>query len=217
MSLYYKKRRRKIFFIFLILSILSFLFYFIFFQFSPLFYDLSTDKVYAIVFEIINQSIFDNLEDIGNNSLIQYQYNNEGEINAVNANVVIMNKLNNEISTEIIQKLSALEDIYVQIPLGSIFGLNFIAGIGPQVPIKIVPLNTFSTEYRTEFTSSGINQTRHKMYIKINCDVNVLTNISSEIQTIDIEVPIAETIIVGNVPSTYFELGQQTSLMEENN
>lgn len=170
--------------------------------------------MYAIVFEILNQSIYDNLENIGNNSLIQYQYTNEGEINAVNANVVIMNKLNNEISTEIIQKLSALEDIYVEIPIGSIFGMNFISGIGPQIPIKIIPLNTFNTEYRTEFTSSGINQTRHKVYIKLHCDVNVLSNISAKIQTIDIEVPIAETIILGNVPSTYFELGQQTSLVE---
>jgi len=211
MTLYYKKRRRKIFLIFLIFSIFSSLFYFIFFQFSPLFYDLSTDKVYSIVFEMINQSIYENLDDIGNESLIQYQYNNAGEIQAVNANVVIMNKLNNEISTEIIQKLSTLENIYVKVPIGSIFGMNFLAGIGPEIPIKIVPLNSFETEYRTEFTSSGINQTRHKVYIKVNCDVNVLSNITSDIQTIDIEIPIAETILIGNVPSTYFELGKQTS------
>lgn len=217
MPLYYKKKRKKIFLFFSIFITILIIFYFIFFKFSPIFYDLSTDKVYSIVFEIINQSIYDNLENMGNNSLIQYQYNNAGEINAVNANVVIMNQLNNEISTEIIQKLSALENIYVQIPLGSIFGMNFIAGIGPKIPIKIVPLNTFNTEYRTEFTSSGINQTRHKVYIKINCDVNVLSNISSEIQTIDIEVPIAETIIIGNVPSTYFESGKQTALIEKIN
>ena len=89
--------------------------------------------------------------------------------------------------------------------------MNILAGIGPEIPIKIVPLSSFETEYRTEFTSSGINQTRHKVYIKVKCDVNVLSNISSDIQTIDIEIPIAETILIGNVPSTYFELGKQTS------
>lgn len=214
MSLYYKKKRRNFFCFFSILTIFSLLFYFIFIKFTPLFYDLSTEKVYALVFEIINQSIFDNLENIGGNSLIQYQYNTKGEINAVNANVVIMNKLNNEISTEIIQKLSALENIYVQVPIGSILGTNFLSGVGPQIPIKIIPLSTFGTEYRTEFTSSGINQTRHKIYIKVNCDLNVLSNISSEIQTINIEIPIAETIIIGNVPTTYLELGKQPTILE---
>lgn len=216
MALYYKKKRRKLFSIFLIFTLILSIFYFIFFKFSPLFYDLSTDKVYAIVFEMINQSIYENLEKIGSNSLLQYHYDNNGNIKAVNANVVIMNQLNNEISTEIIQKLSDMGDVYVKIPIGSLIGMNFLSGIGPEIAVKIIPLNTFRTEYRTEFSSSGINQTRHIVYIEIFCDVNVLSNISDNIQTIDIEVPIAETIIIGNVPSTYFETGTQTSLLPTN-
>jgi len=216
MSLYYKKKRKKLF-LFLVLSIIiSSVFYFIFFKFSPLFYDLSTDQIYTIVFEMINQCVYENLEKIESSSLIQYQYDNQGDIKAVNANVVIMNKLNNQISTEIIKKLSLLDNIYVKIPIGSFLGLNFLSGIGPEIPVKIVPLNTFRTEYRTEFTSCGINQTRHIVYIEIFCDINILSYISDNIQNIDIEVPIAETIIIGNVPSTYFENGTQNSLFTPN-
>ncbi|MBP3284148.1 MAG: sporulation protein YunB [Clostridia bacterium] len=216
MALYYRKRKRKLIAISALLATFFLIIYFIVFKFSPLFYVLSKEKVYAHIFEIINQTIYEQMKEIGDDSLIQYQYNTEGEINAVNANVVVMNKLNNEINTEIIQKLSNLENIYVKVPLGSLAGMNFLSGIGPEIPIKIIPLNTLGTEYRTEFTSAGINQTRHRIYIKVRCEVNVLSNISSDIQNIEIEIPISETILLGNVPSTYFEFGKQTPVNENN-
>lgn len=62
------------------------------------------------------------------------------------------------------------------------------------------------TDLRSEFTSQGINQTLHRVYLQVKCDVNILTpfdNISREITN---QVLLMENIIVGNIPNTYYNL-----------
>ncbi len=62
------------------------------------------------------------------------------------------------------------------------------------------------TELRSEFTSQGINQTLHRVYLQVKCEVNILTpfdNISREITN---QVLLMENVIVGNIPNTYYNL-----------
>lgn len=62
------------------------------------------------------------------------------------------------------------------------------------------------TDLRSEFTSQGINQTLHRVYLQVKCDVNILTpfdNISREITN---QVLLMENVIVGSIPNTYYNL-----------
>lgn len=62
------------------------------------------------------------------------------------------------------------------------------------------------TDLRSEFTAQGINQTLHRVYLQVKCDVNILTpfdNISREITN---QVLLMENVIVGNIPNTYYNL-----------
>ena len=209
MALYYKRRRRRIIlFIILPCVIVSLIIYF-YSEISKNFIDLSQEKVYSACFNLINSIISDKISEIGAENIIDYKYDNNGSLIAVNANVVAMNILNTKIAEEIVNKLSALDNLYVKVPLGSFFSSNIFAAFGPDIPIRILPLSIVHTEYSTEFTSTGINQTQHKIFIKINCTVGVLSSLSSRTQEINIEIPIAETIIIGNVPQTFFQVPQQ--------
>ena len=58
----------------------------------------------------------------------------------------------------------------------------------------------------TEFKSVGINQTHHKIYMKIHARVGILTPFSSFGKDIDQDILISEAIIVGEVPETYYNL-----------
>lgn len=207
--LYYKRKRRKIlcFIVFPILII--FLFFYFYFQVSNSFISLSEDKVYAECFNLINSIISNEITKIGTQNIIEYKYDTNGNIIAVNANVVTMNILNSKIADEIINQLSNLNNVYVDIPLGSFFSSNLFSAIGPNIPIKIIPLSTVYTDYTTEFTSTGINQTQHKIFIKVNCKVAVLSSLVTNTQEIIIEIPIAETIIIGGVPNTYITIPNQ--------
>ena len=205
MALYYRRRRIK-FFIFVIFPLLILLiFLYTTFQITPAFINLSEDKIYAVTFTTINKVIGMELEKINTENLIDYKYDSNGKIVAVNANISTMNKLNNTISQSISEELLNIEKIYVDLPLGSFISSTFFSAMGPKIPIELIPLDNVTSEYQTEFTSTGINQTRHRIFITVTCNVGILSSLVKTEQEIKIQIPIAETIIVGNVPTTYFD------------
>jgi len=206
MALYYRRKRSKILSFVVIPVFIFFLFFYIYFQVSSTFIDLSEDKVYSVCFNLLNNIVANKIAEIGPENIIEYKYDSDGKIIAVNANVVTLNTLNASIAKEIVNEFSNLDDIHVDIPLGSFFSSDLFTAIGPNIPIKVIPLSTVYTDYSTEFTSTGINQTQHKIFIKVNCSLKVLSALSTNTQEIIMEIPIAETIIIGGVPNTYIEL-----------
>lgn len=89
---------------------------------------------------------------------------------------------------------------------GSFTGFKMLAGRGPGVKITISSIGDVETDLRSEFTSQGINQTLHRVYLQVKCQVNILTpfdNISREITN---QVLLMENVIVGNIPNTYYNL-----------
>lgn len=81
-----------------------------------------------------------------------------------------------------------------------------LAGRGPGIKIAISSIGNVETDLRSEFTTQGINQTLHRVYLQVKCQVNILTpfdNISREITN---QVLLAESVIVGTIPNTYYNL-----------
>ncbi len=62
------------------------------------------------------------------------------------------------------------------------------------------------TDLVSQFSQSGINQTLHRIYLNVNCTVTILTPFDTIDQSITNQVLIAEAVIVGDVPSTYYNL-----------
>ena len=52
----------------------------------------------------------------------------------------------------------------------------------------------------------GINQTLHRIYLQVDCKVNILTPFENVEREIKNQVILAENVIVGNIPSTYYNL-----------
>ena len=62
------------------------------------------------------------------------------------------------------------------------------------------------TDLVSQFSQSGINQTLHRIYLNVNCTVTILTPFDTIEQSITNQVLIVEAVIVGDVPSTYYNL-----------
>lgn len=94
----------------------------------------------------------------------------------------------------------------LKLHFGSFSGFKMLAGRGPGVKIRISSIGDVETDLRSEFTAQGINQTLHRVYLQVKCNVNILTpfdNISREITN---QVLLIENVIVGNIPNTYYNL-----------
>ena len=93
---------------------------------------------------------------------------------------------------------------------GSIFGNKYLTGIGPRIDIKILLVGNVSTELKSEFKSVGINQTIHRLYLDVICNMNVVTpydNIECEVSN---QTLITEAVIVGEIPNTYYDSEEKT-------
>ena len=66
---------------------------------------------------------------------------------------------------------------------------------------------TVETDLRTEFVEAGINQTLHRIYLEVRCNVNILTPYDTISETITNQVLLTEGVIIGNIPDTYYNLG----------
>lgn len=160
-----------------------------------------------IVTATINNTIVDKMSDgiYDYNYFVNLEKNDQGEITAISANMVRINTLSAEILREIIGTTGTGE-INLEIPLGNLMDSNILIGRGPDIPIKIIMLTSSYSDFRNELISAGINQTKHQILLEIRVEIDVL--LPWEIRSTEVvsEVLIAETIIVGEVPQTYFGL-----------
>ena len=71
---------------------------------------------------------------------------------------------------------------------------------------KIANVGNVDTKLESDFVSEGINQTLHRLYLVLTCEVTILTPYSTIKLKIDNQVLIAESVIIGNVPDSYYNL-----------
>lgn len=103
---------------------------------------------------------------------------------------------------------SNFEDISsagVKIPLGAFTGIEALAGSGPKISVKTIPVCSVDCSFYSTLTSAGINQTKHSVYINIVSDITAVMFVRSESVTVTSEILIAENIIVGKIPSVYMQ------------
>lgn len=93
-----------------------------------------------------------------------------------------------------------------RLPFGSFTGIKLLAGRGPGVKIRISPIGNVETELKSEFSAQGINQTLHRVYLQVKCEISVLTPFKDITRDITNQVLLAENVIVGTVPGTYYNL-----------
>lgn len=127
-----------------------------------------------------------------------------GNIQMISANVLKINQITSDIALEIQNSLRSSGNNKINIALGSITGINILAGIGPKIPVRISTAGNVETNLKSEFISKGINQTLHRVYLEVDSNVSILTPTSSIEESISNQVLILENVIVGEIPNNYY-------------
>ena len=127
-----------------------------------------------------------------------------GNITYIEARIIPINEIIAKITNNIQTKLDLNSTIKVNINFGSISGISALSGISPNFKIAMERAGNIETEIDSKFESVGINQTRHRIYLILKCSVGILTPFKTINKEINSKVLLAETVIVGNVPATYY-------------
>ena len=93
-----------------------------------------------------------------------------------------------------------------------LIGGTVFSGRGPGIPVRIVSVSNVTADFTNEFSSAGINQTRHQIILNIKVDIDMLIPGGTLQDTVTTSMVIAETVIVGTVPGTYADMSGQSIL-----
>lgn len=173
---------------------------------TPTIETLCENRAKAIALQVTTQTVKDFLKDAKYSELMNLSYDKAGNLSSLSANVTEMNRVSAEISYKIQEKLEKIESATINIPVGRLLGWSIFSGFGPSLTIKVAPVGNVGANFKTEFVSEGINQTRHTIYIEITTNVITVAPFISNRETFTTSLKVAETIIIGNIPQTYYNL-----------
>lgn len=129
-----------------------------------------------------------------------------GNIKVIEMNVSAVNEITSNIAIKIQEGFDNYERGEYYIRLGTFTGTKILSGRGPKVPIKMSMVGNVETNLISNFSEAGINQTLHRVYLKVDCSATILTPFDTIEEDITNQVLLAEAVIVGEVPDTYYHL-----------
>ena len=171
---------------------------------NPIFEKLCQDKAKSLATMITNEETTKIIEKYNYDTFFTIQKEEKGSIQIINANVLRINQVTSDIAVAIQKTLNNNEKNKIYIYLGAITGIRFLSGAGPRIPLKIVSVGNIDTDLRSEFVSQGVNQTLHRVYLDIKTNVTILSSFKTIESSIENQVLIAEHVIIGEIPSTYY-------------
>lgn len=170
---------------------------------------LAETQVRNATSDLINDAIDKQIENenIQYDRIVYFEKDLNGRITALKTNMTEVNRLKTDILNLINDEILAMDTSDLGIPIGSLILPEFLSGRGPAIPVHILSIRNSDASFTSTFTEAGINQTLQQLNMHISVDVAVLALGSTSYFTVSSQVVVAETIIVGQVPNTFFHTG----------
>lgn len=172
---------------------------------KPVMTSMATARVSNLVNRIVSAAVNEAVENgsIDYQNFVIFEKDETGHITALRSNVAEVNRMQGQITDEILHRLSEVATSELEIPLGTLTGSALLAGRGPSLFVRMQAVGSASAAFRNQFTAAGINQTRHQIFLDVDVYMSILLPGMKTSTRVSNEIAVAETVIVGSVPDTY--------------
>ena len=152
--------------------------------------------------EIIEQTVSSYLErnKFTYNDFAIVLYDDNKKANSIETIPYTINKVQSDLTLLINKELEHSGSRSALIPLGTLTDSFLLTGKGPKINIKVAPMGVAAVELKSEFNTSGINQTVHRISAVISTKMSSSTPLYSFDVVSEFELILAENVIVGVVP-----------------
>ena len=154
--------------------------------------------------KIMNEEVTKVMGEYSYSDLISIQKDKNERIVLIEANIVPINEIVSKIISNLQNQIDNMPRTTVYINMGSVTGISILKNIGPKFNIELETAGIVKANLKTEFKPLAINQTLHKIYIELETKIGILTPLSTFSKEITTNVLLTEAVIVGDVPSTYY-------------
>ena len=179
----------------------------------------------CIVSKLASNTVINNIEAATNNmfikvtnkamsevlSKLKFNYNDlanlttdkNGEVIAVTCNTIKLIEIKNYFDNAVQQTINSNPKLEFSISVGGFLWGDLFSGRGPKIPFSLSYDCATKSEFKSIFESVGINQTIHKIVLDLSADIDAIVHLDKKRSTIHTSYVLAETIIVGKVPTSY--------------
>ncbi len=181
---------------------------------NPIVISMAEARARQLAVSAINEAVAEVMRaSVDYSDLIQVSTDADGRVTMIRANTPLMNDLASRTALTVQRNLAELEDEGVTLPLGAAFGVKILSSAGPSIRVGVVPVGSITTRFVTAFDSAGINQTRHEISLEASAQMRIVIPTGASSVLVTASVPVAEAIIVGEVPSSYVNVPDVDSML----
>ena len=173
---------------------------------NPIFVTLCVNQAKSLATIVSNEQATNVMREHSYDELFTIEKDENGNITMIKSNVIPINEIISDVAIKIQEEFNKQGRENIEIALGSFTGVKLLAGRGPGIKIRISTVGNVETDLRSEFIAQGINQTLHRIYLQVKCEVSILTPFKDITKDITNQVLILENVIIGTVPDTYYNI-----------
>ena len=131
----------------------------------PVIKSVMADKARSVAVNAIDVAVN---QELGNQNfkysdIVQIERAEEGKLLGITTNIQKINCLKSCLSEAISKELHKEEVKKIKIPLGTILGTELLSGSGPIITVKLFVTGNVTTDFESELSEAGINQTKHRI------------------------------------------------------
>ncbi|MDF2572068.1 MAG: yunB [Sporomusa sp.] len=138
-------------------------------------------------------------------ALLNVTLDEHGRVVLIQPNTMEFNRLAADTTMKVQDALKGITEEKIHIPIGQVLGSQMLASLGPKITVTIIPMGTVQVKVVDKFEQAGINQTRHMIYLAATTQIRIVVPLVSQSISVNTQVPIAEYVVVGEVPNTYVQ------------
>lgn len=176
---------------------------------------VSEEEIRALAVTAVNEAVSEVLEQSPSYAdMVVIGYDNENNINSIRINSSEVNSIVHKSTIESQERISELGTRGINVPVGSLSGIMFFSGKGPDLNLRVVPVGSVTAKLYSEFKEAGINQTNHRIYLKINAKISAILPGANNVINTETDVMILDSVIVGKIPDTYLHSTSTQDMMD---
>lgn len=153
----------------------------------------------------MHEAILSVLSEDSGEALIRV-YAADGRVYLLETDSARLNRMSTDCALIAQENIRAIGEQGVSVPLGTALNSTVFNGFGPKLRIRFTPTGTVHAFCESSFMSAGINQTLHRITLRLSATVRIMLPGGAQTITVTTEAPVSENVIVGDVPDTFAKL-----------
>lgn len=196
---------------------------------SPVLINYAETEMKKLSNLIINRAISKQMtEELNFDNLFLIDKNSDGEINTIDFNPVVVNKVLSTCTATVQLNLKYIEQgrldlidipdallteyktdhlkqgVIYQIPSGVVFNNSLLANLGPKIPVRLNLVGDIESNIHTKITDYGINNALVEVFVTIKVNEQVILPFISKTISVSTDIPVAIKLMSGKIPNSYF-------------